>query len=465
MIYNFYHVTDVHYFSKRNFKCDWRTFPQPNTQICILKSEEAFRKALDIIKEDEDTSTVIITGDLTDHGEAYSHEEVRDILQEFTENGGNPFVYTDNHDYPYFSIHGFGENGEEIPMEHMPEDEVKKLYHPFGRGKAFDTFDDGTTYIAEILPGLYHIAMGYDTEDKDSLHYPYFSDELMEWVKGNVEKAKEKGATVICSTHRPVVAPSPAYEIVGKGHTFTDGEKSIKQLADMGVRLFFSGHSHIQCMKEIVSEQGNKIYSVQTSSIAGFPPKMRKITVDTDKGTADIRTIDIDLPDLGMTFTEYARKGFLGIIEEIPYNMEHDVEAFANTQGGISLPKELILKHPRIVKFLGRKLNGLTYGKVAKFSKKYHGLKKSDCENVKDKKFVNLILELVANLYRGNAPYSPETVEYKITMGSFKKIEKIMKVFRVDSKKLLGGYSLTEFVEPLLYNSGLDDDNVTVKFD
>ncbi len=465
MIYSFYHVTDVHYFSKRNFKCDWRTFPQPNTQICILKSEEAFIKALDIIKEDEDTSTVIITGDLTDHGEAYSHEEVRDILQEFTENGGNPFVYTDNHDYPYFSIHGFGENGEEIPMEHMPEDEVKKLYHPFGRGKAFDTFDDGTTYIAEILPGLYHIAMGYDTEDKDSLHYPYFSDELMEWVKGHVEKAKEKGATVICSTHRPVVAPSPAYEIVGKGHTFTDGEKSIKQLADMGVRLFFSGHSHIQCMKEIVSEQGNKIYSVQTSSIAGFPPKMRKITVDTDKGTADIRTIDIDLPDLGMTFAEYARKGFLGIIEEIPYNMEHDVEAFANTQGGISLPKELILKHPRIVKFLGRKLNGLTYGKAAKFSKKYHGLKKSDCENVKEKKFVNLILELIANLYRGNAPYSPETVEYKITMGSFKKIEKIMKVFRVDSKKLLGGYSLTEFVEPLLYNSGLDDDNVTVKFD
>lgn len=465
MIYSFYHITDVHYYSKKNFKCDWRTFPQPSTQICILKSEEAFKKALGIVSADEDTSTVIITGDLTNHGDEYSHEEVSDILREFTEKGGNPFVYPDMHDYPYFSIYSFDENGEKIPAEHLPEDVVKMMYAPFGRDKAFDTFDDGTTYIAEMLPGLYHIAMGYEAEDKKSKHYPYFTDELMEWVREHVERAHAKGATVICSTHRPVVAPSPAYQIVGKGHSFIDGDKRIRQLADMGVRLFFNGHTHIQCMKEIISEKGNKIYTVQTSSIAAFPPKMRKITVDTEKGTAEIRTIDIELPDLGMTFTEYAKKGFLGIIEEIPYNMEHDVEAFANTQGGVSLPKDLILKHPKIVMFLGRKLNGLSYSRVAKFSKKYHDLSKAEIEAVKDKKFVNLVLELIANLYRGNAPYSPATAEYKITMGSFRKIEKILSALHIDIKKTLRGYTLSEFIEPLLYNSGPDDDNVTVYFE
>ena len=143
--------------------------------------------------------------------------------------------------------------------------------------------------------------------------------------------------------------------------------------------------------------------------------------------------------------------------------MEHDVDAFANTDGGISLPKDLILKHPKIVMFLGRKLNSLTYSKVARFSKKYHNLNEADYEAVKDKKFVNLILDLVANLYRGNAPYSPETVEYKITMGSFKKIENLLSVLRINTKKILNGYTLSEFIEPLLYNSGLDDDNVTVE--
>ena len=112
--------------------------------------------------------------------------------------------------------------------------------------------------------------------------------------------------------------------------------------------------------------------------------------------------------------------------------------------------------------FLGRKLNGLTYGKVAKFSKKYHGLTENDYADSKDKKFVDLVMELVANLYRGNANFSPDSVEYKITMGTMKKIDRLLSAVRVNSRKLLGGYSLSEFVEPLLYNSGLDDDNATL---
>lgn len=464
MIYSFYHVTDVHYFSKKNFACDYRAMPQPSTQICITASEEAFKKALEIIEKDEDTSTVIITGDLTNHGDAPSHEEMKNLLREFTEKGGNPYVVTDSHDYPEFFIYTLNEKGEKIPTEHLPKEEVIPSYYPFGRNKGFDSFNDDTTYIAEILPGLYYIALGYDHICIDGTNYPCFSDELMNWVKGHAEKINEKGGVLICGTHRPVVTPSPAYEAMGKGNTFAFGEEKMKQFADMGIKLFFSGHTHIQCMKEIVSEKGNKIYSVQTSSLSGFPPKMRKITIDTDKGITDIKTIDIDLPELnlGMSFTDYARRGFLGIIEGIPYNMEHDVEAFANTEGGISLPKDLILKHPKAVMYLGKKVNGITYGKMAKFSKKYHNLKECDYAEVKDKKFVDLAMEIVANLYRGNANYSPDTVEYKIMTGSVKKIERLLSAFRVNIRKALSGYTLTEFIEPLLYNSGLDDDNVTV---
>ena len=467
MIYNFYHVTDVHYYSKKNFACDYKTMPQPYTQNCIVTSEESFKKALSIISEDTDTSTVIITGDLTNHGDEYSHNEVTALLREFTENGGKPFVVTDTHDYPYFDIYSIDENGKRVPAVHLPREEVVEMYYPYGRNKGFDSFTDDTTYIAEILPGLYYIAMGYDHTSEDKNNSPSFSDELMEWVRGHVEKAKEKGGIVICSTHWPIITPSPAYDVMGKGNTFVDGEKRIRELADMGVRLFFSGHTHIQCMKDVVSEKGNKIYSVQTSSLSGYPPKMRKVTIDTDKGIVDIRTIDIDLPelDLGVSFTEYARRGFFGIIESIPYNMEHDVEALVKTEGGITLPNDLILKHPKIVMYLGRKLNGLTYEKIIKISKKYHNMKESDYESVKDKKFVNLLLELAALLYRGNPHYSPDTVEYKMLMGSIKRIERLLSVLKIDLAKTLDGYTLDELLEPLLYNSGLDDDNVTLEVD
>ena len=59
---------------------------------------------------------------------------------------------------------------------------------------------------------------------------------------------------MICGTHWPIVSPSPAYSIVGKGNTFLNGEAFAKDLADLGVRLFFSGHTHIQCIKKITSD-------------------------------------------------------------------------------------------------------------------------------------------------------------------------------------------------------------------
>ena len=322
MVYNFYHVTDTHYYSKRNYKYDYVNAPQASTEICMRASEEALKKAFDIIAEDKDTNTFIITGDLTNHGEAYSHEEVTALLREITAKGLDPYVVTDSHDYPDFDVHDIDENGKKVLVtNHLEREEVVPMYYPFGRDKGFDKFDkDDTTYIAEILPGLYYIALGYDADPDE--RGCQFSDELMAWIKYQVETAKAKGGVVVCGIHRPIVPPSPAYSVMGGGNNiFIDGEKILKDFADMGIRLIFSGHTHIQKMREIVSDKGNKIYSVQTSSLVGFPPKMRKITIDTDKGTVDIRTIDIDLPELnlGMSFTEYARKGFLGIVEGVPY--------------------------------------------------------------------------------------------------------------------------------------------------
>lgn len=458
----FYHITDSHYFSKKNYGCDPWSLPQWPDQISFRESEEILKKALQIILDDGETNTVIFTGDLTNHGDEFSHRELVELLSEFESKGGNPYVVTDTHDYPWFEIFRIDENGQKAEKEHLPREEVVPMYYPFGRSKALDTFTDDTTYIAEILPQLRYIALGYDMTDSG----PAFSDELMEWISVQAEKAKKDGCTVICGVHLPLVTPSPIYDILGKGNTFVNGEQIAKRFADMGINFCFTGHTHIQCMKESVSDSGNKLYHVQTSALSGYPPKMRKITIDTDSDVAQIRTVDMEVPELnlGMPLAEYCRNGFLGSIENIPYNMEHDVEAFAETGGGVTLPKDLIRKHPKIVSFIGRKINGLTYGKMARFSKKYHAMEKSEYANIENEKVVPFLFDLVAYLYTGNASIAPDSVEHKIAIGVVKKAERITKTLHVDLEKMLGSYSLVEIVEPLLYNSGLDDDNVDVRY-
>jgi hypothetical protein len=464
MTYNFYHVTDTHFYSKKNFACDPWSLPQFKDNIAFRESEEILEKVLEIILEDEETSTVIFTGDMTNFGDEYSHRDMMEILGDFTTKGGNPFVVTDSHDYPWFGIFRIDENGKKIPSEHLLRKEVVPMYYPFGRDKAIAWYEkDDTTYVAEILPGLRYIALGYIFTAEDNEHGPAFTDELMSWVKEQVEKAKSEGCFIFCGTHWPIVSPSPAYELLGKGNFFVDGEKRAKEFADMGISLFLNGHTHIQYATEIVSEKGNKLYSIQTAALTGFPPKIRRITIDSDKNLIKIRTIDVDVPELnlGMPLNEYIRKGFLGSLEDIPYNMEHDVEAFANT-GSITLPKEKILAHPHIVRFLGKKINNLTYGTMARFSKKYHRMKPEEYAHLKNKKVVPFVFEMVANLYSGNAPYSPETIEYRITMGVIEKVLKITDILRINLDNALSGYSLKEIVMPLLYNSGLDDDNIDI---
>ena len=111
------------------------------------------------------------------------------------------------------------ENGEKVPDTPMKREEVVPTYYPFGRDKGFDRFNgDDTTYIAEILPGLYYIVFGYDLTSADGYNDPKFSDELMAWAKKHIAEINQKGGTVICGTHWPIVSPSPAYSVVGKGN-------------------------------------------------------------------------------------------------------------------------------------------------------------------------------------------------------------------------------------------------------
>lgn len=80
MKYVFYHMTDTHYYSKKNYDTDpWR-LPQWNDQIAMRESEEIIKKAFSIIENDKEADAVILTGDITHHGDKESCEEMLQIL-------------------------------------------------------------------------------------------------------------------------------------------------------------------------------------------------------------------------------------------------------------------------------------------------------------------------------------------------------------------------------------------------
>ena len=76
----------------------------------------------------------------------------------------------------------------------------------------------------------------------------------------------------------------------------------------------------------------------------------------------------------------------------------------------------------------------------------------ADLSPAENESVFDLIRQLVLHLYSGNAPYTPDTAEYKIVIGFVNIIDSVLKLLHIKMR-------LSDLVRPLLYNSGIDDSN------
>ena len=200
----------------------------------------------------------------------------------------------------------------------------------------------------------------------------------------------------------------------------------------------------------------------------GCPPAMRTVTFDPKNRKIDVETRIIkEVPGLdtgGKPFDEYMKGFFFGMISEVIWAMGNDIDRLAEMTDAFSVPGEKVKKLGFIIKPIGKFLNGLTIGKVGKWTKAETGLRPEDFEDIKDRKVLDFILEAVTNLYGGDAPYTPDTREYKIAMGLLSIIDSFLDTIGLKIGKLLKGCeSASSLVEPLLYNAGICDEKAELK--
>lgn len=141
-----------------------------------------------------------------------------------------------------------------------------------------------------------------------------------------------------------------------------------------------------------------------------------------------------------------------------------DIDKLAYAASAISIKPKLVYKFGWIVKPVFKFLNSLKIGTVAKWTKKETGLKPEEYKDIKDNKVVDLISELVLNLFGGISKYPPETPTYKITIGFLNIIDSILRILRVDLKKITKVSSCAaDLVKPILYNPDFDSYTADLK--
>ncbi|MBR2315953.1 MAG: hypothetical protein IKA56_04850, partial [Clostridia bacterium] len=91
---------------------------------------------------------------------------------------------------------------------------------------------------------------------------------------------------------------------------------------------------------------------------------------------------------------------------------------------------------------------------AGRIGRKYSGLSRAECKKHKDEKLIDLCFVILDRFFQGDAPYSPDTYEYRVMYGAMSRADAIMKTFKISLSKYINGIdSLWELAEPLVHNT------------
>ena len=454
-------ISDIHYYSHKT-GITGKAFEKENvkTPNDLYNCEKILSSLMDQLAEDE-CEIVLVSGDVTTKAEREAHEGVIELLRSLKERGKRVYVITATHDYHDGDVTRRYDGDNIITVPAVKRDELFDMYREFGPDEAISVHRESMSYVVQLCDGYRLFALNDDSNRKNGSG---FSEECFEWITEQIEDANKNGQFIIPMTHHPMLSPSPFYTIIGGGNIMKDPDERIDQLTEMGINYMFTGHTHMQDISYKITDKNKVFYDITTAAAVGYPATFRKATFLPAKGRIDVSSVDVRCDIDGKPLKDHLEDKFFGMIRRVIDAAGKDIPELARLATAFSVKEELIYKTGWIIKPFAKLLGKLKIGTVAKLVKKESGLKKEDYAHIRDNKVTEFIVSLVRNLYGGDSPYTPDTAEYKITMGVLAIIDSLLNLFGIKIGKLLkGATSVQSLVEPLLYNSGICDEKAVLE--
>lgn len=458
-------ITDTHYYSKK-LGTSGKAYEKANSksQLLLKDAAEVLAACFEQIKSDNRTDIVLLSGDTTTNGDFDSHKEFIEMLRDLKNAGKRVFVITATHDYQDDGQTDSFITGEKTKIPAAKREDLFEMYREFGPDQAISLHMPSMSYVIQLADGYRLFAINDDTNltGKSGI-----SDDCFEWLKAQVQDAKENGQFIISMTHHPLIAPSPIYGLIGKNDMHGDFDIRREQYADLGIQFMLTGHTHIHSIDKYISKRGNTFYDIATASPVGYPGTIRTIVLDPAKDvvstTTDFITVMPNCELHGGTIQSHLSNQLAGMIVDMVKAAAGDTDTFATMVTAMSIKKKLIYKIGWLIKPIAKIINKLKIGTVAKWTKKETGLKEEDWEPIKDESVLDFIIKMVLNLYGGENLYDPDEPHYKIAMGLISIFDSIFDALHIKVRKLIKtADSLYDFAEPLIHNRGIPSYNTVL---
>ena len=238
---------------------------------------------------------IFITGDLTKDGERISHLLLVDrYLKPLKAQGIRIYVVPGNHDVnnPHAKVYN-GDNAQRTTT--VSAKDFTHIYNDYGYGEALATDPNSLSYVVQLDDKTRLIAVDacrYEDNnfDKDiCVTAGRIKPQTMDFIQAEAQKAHKLGMNVIMVMHHGIVSHFKWQDKIMKEYLVNNWKKDAKRLAQMGIKVCFTGHFHAQ---DISNKYG--LTDIETGSTVSYLHPYRLIDVDTDKQTLQIRTEKVE---------------------------------------------------------------------------------------------------------------------------------------------------------------------------
>lgn len=370
-------ISDTHYYPLNYVRdCeDYNTYVGGDPKM-LAESGSIIDSALDMIEKDR-PDLVLVSGDLTKDGEKLGHQHMAKKLQKIEkETNAKVFVINGNHDIYNYQDSCTFENGKKEQAPTTTPADFKEIYSEFGYNGEYNaryytppagkqagglsySVTVGDYVIIGIDSGRYSPDADTGMNTNEHITAGRIDTSLLPWVEEQVKNAIANGKTPIGLMHHGLVPHfSKEAELLSE-YVVDDWQEMASTLADAGMRYIFTGHMHANDIAEYTSVNGNKIYDLETGSLAAYGSPVRTVTIQRDQMVTDQSTVQFEetfrVKSTSVKSIEYNGET-IGDLQAYTMNKLYPETLFNNMAGGMLKPMVKEIADTGIRKYLAEKM-------------------------------------------------------------------------------------------------------------
>lgn len=253
-------ISDVHYAPRNRFEYsgNFKISSDTNGTGKQIQYQEEIIDAYINEELENNPDYIFVTGDMVFSGSKENHIAFADKFKRLIDNGVKVLLIPGNHDFDSTPINGISDSAI-IYGSSITKDDFLNIYSSFGYSDADSIDDNSLSYSYKLDNTTYLIAL--DTISNYGKTDGSIKEKTLAWIEERLNYAKNKNLDVIIIGHHNLYLHNEMFEY---GYTLNNSQKLINLMKKYNVKLYISGHMHIQdiCSNSSITEVLNQSFTL-----------------------------------------------------------------------------------------------------------------------------------------------------------------------------------------------------------